>query len=117
MSRQVSQGYSFSFAGRPPDIGQLYQFYSAAEGVEWLFGRVVILRVDSPEPGKWKVHLAGTGLFVLSIAAKTPIKLTAVQFFESGAASLESSNITRLEQPGWARGKTWRRISRGRFRA
>jgi hypothetical protein len=61
---------------------------NSAQNVDLQAGR--ILRVDSPEPGKWKVRLTGTGLFVLSVAAKTPINLTEVKF---------SSDDQRLEQP------------------
>jgi hypothetical protein len=35
-----------------------------------------LLRVDQPEPGKWKVRLSGSGLFVLSVLAKAGIALT-----------------------------------------
>lgn len=41
-----------------------------------------ILRVDRPEAGKWRVRLAGTGLFVLSVHAKSEIALAAVEFTE-----------------------------------
>jgi hypothetical protein len=43
-----------------------------------------ILRVDLPETGKWKVKLAGTGLFVLSVLAKTEISLGGVSVLEQG---------------------------------
>jgi hypothetical protein len=49
-----------------------------AQSVELQAGR--ILRVDSPEPGAWKVRLAGTGLFVLSVVAKTQLRLSGVKF-------------------------------------
>lgn len=46
-----------------------------------------ILRVDQPEPGKWKVRLQGSGLYVLSVLAKAEIGLTQVASPE--AESLE----------------------------
>src|ERR1041385_2444692 len=58
-----------------------------------------ILRVDHPEPGNWKIHLAGTGLYVLSVVAKTPIKLTGMNFFEASAGSPEPENRTKLNEP------------------
>jgi hypothetical protein len=61
---------------------------NSAQSIDLQAGR--ILRVDSPESGKWKVRLTGTGLFVLSVAAKTPIRLTEVNF---------SANDLRLDQP------------------
>ncbi len=39
-----------------------------------------ILRIDNPEPGGWRVRLSGSGLFVLSVLAKTQIKLGEVRF-------------------------------------
>ena len=39
-----------------------------------------ILRIDNPEPGRWRVRLSGSGLFVLSVQAKTQIKLGEVGF-------------------------------------
>lgn len=37
-----------------------------------------ILRVDQPAPGKWRVRLNGSGLFVLSVLAKASIALSEV---------------------------------------
>jgi hypothetical protein len=47
-----------------------------------------ILRIDNPEPGKWRVRLSGTGLFVLSVMAKSEIRLGDVKFLESGGTAL-----------------------------
>jgi hypothetical protein len=58
-----------------------------------------ILRVDRPEPGKWKIHLAGSGLFILSVGAKTPIKLTDVTFFEAHRDGTESGTAARIMEP------------------
>lgn len=38
-----------------------------------------MLRVDQPEPGRWKVQLRGTGLYVLSVLAKAEIAITSVR--------------------------------------
>jgi hypothetical protein len=50
-----------------------------------------ILRVDQPEPGKWKLRLSGTGLFVASVLAKTRIAVTDVKLSadDSSPPSLE----------------------------
>jgi hypothetical protein len=42
-----------------------------------------ILRVDAPESGPWKLHLEGSGLFVISVMAKSKTRLASVQFAES----------------------------------
>jgi len=34
-----------------------------------------ILRVDTPDVGTWRVRLDGTGLFVLSVLAQSPVRL------------------------------------------
>jgi hypothetical protein len=52
--------------------------------VELAAGR--ILRVDGPPPGKWRVRLTGSGLFVFSVLAKADIALTEVV---PGAEALE----------------------------
>jgi len=46
---------------------------NSVQSVELQTGR--ILRVDAPEPGKWRVTLSGTGLFVLSVLAKSDLRL------------------------------------------
>ncbi len=38
-----------------------------------------ILRLDNPEPGTWRIRLAGAGLFVLAVMAKTEIVLSEVK--------------------------------------
>jgi hypothetical protein len=58
--------------------GQEMTAANTAESIELQAGRIV--RVDNPEPGQWKVRLTGTGLFVLSVVAKTSLKLGAVNF-------------------------------------
>jgi hypothetical protein len=55
---------------------------NSARNVDLQAGRIV--QVDSPESGKWKVRLTGTGLFVLSVVAKTDLKLAGVSFFAAG---------------------------------
>jgi hypothetical protein len=51
---------------------------NSALSVDLQAGR--ILRIDQPEAGQWRVRLAGSGLFVLSVLAKADIALTGVTF-------------------------------------
>lgn len=44
------------------------------------------LRIDHPEPGTWKLRLEGTGLFVVSVRAQSPVRLTRVEL-SGGAAT------------------------------
>jgi hypothetical protein len=53
---------------------------NSARNMDLQAGR--ILQIDSPESGKWRVRLTGTGLFVLSVLAKTAVQLTAVTLKE-----------------------------------
>jgi hypothetical protein len=54
--------------------------YNSVRNIDLKAGRIV--QVDAPEPGKWKVRLAGTGLFVLSVTGKTEIGIGSVAFLE-----------------------------------
>jgi hypothetical protein len=46
------------------------------------------VKMDNPEPGKWKVRLDGSGVFVLSIRAQSPLRLSGIEFLdESGVTS------------------------------
>jgi hypothetical protein len=38
------------------------------------------LKIDDPEPGKWKLRLQGTGLFVASVRAQSPIRISGVEY-------------------------------------
>ncbi len=58
-----------------------------------------ILRVDGPEPGKWRIRLTGTGLFVLSAHAKTGIALTKVGFSAEGASAGGEASVTWRRDP------------------
>jgi hypothetical protein len=49
---------------------------NTAQSIDLAAGKT--LRVDLPEPGKWRIRLDGTGLFVLSGLAKPELRLTAV---------------------------------------
>ena len=64
---------------------------NSAQSVELQAGR--ILRVDLPEPGRWRIRLAGTGLFVLSVLAKSGISLAGVTFFRGAEPA------SRLQNP------------------
>ena len=44
------------------------------------------LRIDQPEAGKWKLRLEGTGLFVVSVRAQSPVRLARVEW-SSGTAT------------------------------
>jgi hypothetical protein len=52
---------------------------NSAQSVDLQAGR--ILRTDQPESGRWRVRLSGTGLFVLSVLAKSNTKLSGVTLF------------------------------------
>ncbi len=51
---------------------------NSARSVDLKAGRIV--RVDAPEPGKWKVKLSGTGLYVVSVRAQTRLGVSDVHF-------------------------------------
>ena len=70
---------------------------NSAQSVDLAAGR--ILRVDQPEPGKWRVRLSGTGLYVLSVLAKTDIRLTGVGFSEGDAPTEATQPVSRLPYP------------------
>lgn len=70
---------------------------NSAENVELQGGR--LLRVEAPEPGRWKVRLTGTGLYVLSVLAKTPITFGNVRFLEIGGDSSDPEYSVRLTHP------------------
>jgi hypothetical protein len=55
---------------------------NAVQSIELQAGKIV--RVDGPGAGNWKVKIAGQGLFVFSVRAKTAIRLTNVRFVEPG---------------------------------
>jgi hypothetical protein len=71
---------------------------NSAQSVDLQAGR--ILRVDSPEPGKWSVRLTGTGLYVLSVLARTNITLAGVTFSAAGDESLERPSRLPSPLPG-----------------
>ncbi|MBZ5626822.1 MAG: hypothetical protein LAQ69_50320 [Acidobacteriia bacterium] len=70
---------------------------NSAQSVDLAAGR--ILRVDTPEAGKWTVRIAGTGLFVLSVLAKTGIRLQAPRFFEVVGQAGEVERGARMKAP------------------
>lgn len=51
---------------------------ASAMNIDLQTGRAV--RLDDPEPGRWRVRLTGTGLFLLSILAKSEIVFTGAAF-------------------------------------
>jgi hypothetical protein len=58
-----------------------------------------ILRIDHPETGKWRVHLAGRGLFVLSVLAKADIALTGATFSMNRGAANGEKPMSRMRDP------------------
>jgi len=65
-----------------PAGSELTQMNSALS-VDLQAGR--ILRIEHPEPGPWRIQLAGTGLFVLSVLARTDLRLTTVSRLDGDA--------------------------------
>lgn len=47
------------------------------------------IQIDNPEPGKWKVQLEGTGVFILSIRANSPLRLAGLDFLDETQARSE----------------------------
>jgi hypothetical protein len=58
-----------------------------------------ILRVDQPDAGKWRVRLTGSGLFVLSVLAKSNLALTDIAFFAKRPAAEGEERGPRLVAP------------------
>ena len=77
--------------------GQELTVRNSAMSVDLAAGR--ILRIDRPEPGPWRVHLAGTGLFVLSVLAKTDTALAGVSFTANRGAANAEEPAPRLKSP------------------
>jgi hypothetical protein len=67
-----------------------------AEGVRFSTGRIVML--DSPEPGIWKVKLAGTGYFSVIAQVKSPLSMTLVGFELAGVGQ-DQKIVARLSGP------------------
>lgn len=73
---------------------------ASAMNVDLQTGRAV--RLDRPEAGPWRVRLKGTGLFLLSVLAKSEIALTDAAFStaaRSPAFGVPQSLDTRLSGP------------------
>ena len=70
---------------------------SSTENVELQAGRAI--KVDNPGPGKWKVRLEGTGLFILSVRAQSPVKLAHVEFVDSGSADAAEARTAGKTEP------------------
>jgi len=50
---------------------------NSTQSVDLKAGRAV--RIDNPEPGKWKLRLEGSGLFVAAVRAQSPVRLASVE--------------------------------------
>ncbi len=72
---------------------------NAALSIDLAAGR--ILRVDRPEAGEWRVRIAGTGLFVLSVLAKTDLRLTAVTFSSNRPLNAAEENSPPSRVPAF----------------
>ena len=70
---------------------------NSALSVDLQAGR--ILRIDHPETGQWRVHLAGKGLFVLSVLASADTALTGVTYSRSRGAANEEGHTSRMGTP------------------
>jgi hypothetical protein len=70
---------------------------NSAQTVDLQAGR--ILRIDQPEPGPWRVRLAGQGLFVLSLLTKSNLALTGVAFSPPRGAVNEEEPPLRTIAP------------------
>ena len=57
-----------------------------------------LLQIDDPEPGQWKVRLAGTGLYVLSVQVNSSIGIHNVRFLDRSTAEQPESPASR-QQP------------------
>ncbi len=61
---------------------------NSAKSVDLQAGK--ILQVDSPEAGMWRVRMTGTGLFVVSVLAKSALRLGSVEFHEGDGPKLSN---------------------------
>jgi hypothetical protein len=67
---------------------------NSALSADFKAGRIV--RVTRPATGPWRIHLAGTGLFVVAVLAKSNIAIRAVEF----SAADDGSTARRVPLAG-----------------
>jgi hypothetical protein len=51
---------------------------NSAKSVDLQAGKIV--QVDTPESGTWRIHVEGTGLYIVSVQAKSKIRMSALRF-------------------------------------
>ncbi|HEY1336494.1 MAG TPA: hypothetical protein VGF59_03250 [Bryobacteraceae bacterium] len=68
---------------------------NSAQSVDLQAGR--ILRVEHPEPGRWRVRLTGTGLFVLSVLAKSDLRVGAVRTSQDGVSARIAGDVSQVK--------------------
>ena len=83
---------------------------NSAQSIDFKAGR--ILQVDTPEAGKWTVHLEGSGLFILSVLAKTPIKLAGITFFDDSDHGRKQPLVADVQ---WAAPQVTGEVSKVKF--
>jgi len=75
---------------------------NSALSVDLQAGR--ILRVDQPEPGPWRIHLGGSGLFIVSVLAKSDVAIQKVAFSLEGGRSAPLPGV-RQDLEAWISGE------------
>jgi len=70
---------------------------SSTRNVDLQAGRA--MKIDNPDPGQWKVRMEGTGLFVLSVRAQSPLSLTRAEFLESDSTDPSEVRTARKAEP------------------
>jgi hypothetical protein len=68
---------------------------NSAQSAELRAGR--ILRVERPEAGPWRVRLTGSGLFILSVLAKTQVSLSGLTLSPEQVRLRLSGEVTNLK--------------------
>jgi hypothetical protein len=56
---------------------------NAAKSVDLQAGKIV--QVDTPETGTWRIHVEGTGLYVISVQAKSTMRMGVLRFSDEPA--------------------------------
>jgi len=70
---------------------------NAVQSIDLQAGKIV--RVDGPGVGNWQVKVAGQGLFILSVRAKSAIRLNNVRFVEPGGRPGHEGYFPSKEPP------------------
>jgi hypothetical protein len=70
---------------------------NAVQSIDLQAGKIV--GVDGPSVGNWQVKIAGQGLFILSVRAKSAIRLNNVRFVEPGGRPGHEGYFPSKEPP------------------